>query len=272
MPPTKRSKIPNCSRASPAKSLDFLSRIPRPTTVESPANRFLISCVSRWNLAHCASTSSLSQNPGSVLPSCVAAWNLRPLTVAFPGVLLGFASFSSSSNGFSASNSQGFSDTGASISSQLVRCVPSVESLSFAKAAVRNFLELDVAQARSTFFMAKVEDFHHKRRRDEVMEQENSSVRAKIKNITVEYDANEDEVKRLEEKILEHRAKMASLMDEAESLEKGLLSNRRDTQVVVDEVVSLKEDYGKWVREIQDSDDKQGECLFKWEQLRRLFC
>ncbi|KZV21477.1 transcription factor HBP-1a-like [Dorcoceras hygrometricum] len=120
--------------------------------------------------------------------------------------------------------------------------------------------------------MAKVEDFHHKRHRAEVMEQENSSVRAQIKNLTVEYDANEDEVKRLEEKILEHRAKMALLMDEAESLEKGLLSNRRDTQVVVDEVVSLKEDYGKWVREIQDSDDKQGECLLKWEQLRRLFC
>ncbi|KZV26788.1 disease resistance protein [Dorcoceras hygrometricum] len=208
----------------------------------------------------------------------------------------------------------GFSDAGTSTSSQLIRSVPSVESLSFAKAAVRNFLELglhqlgetqrlamisavsilwvapefssdssllenvatifsdsDAAQAKSTSLMAKVEDFHHKRRKAEVMEQENSSVRAQIKNLTTEYDTNEDEVKRLEEKILEHRAKMASLMDEAESLE-NKLSNRRDTQIVVDEVVSLKEDYGKWVREIQDSDEKQGECLLKWEQLRRLFC
>ncbi|KZV33699.1 disease resistance protein [Dorcoceras hygrometricum] len=209
----------------------------------------------------------------------------------------------------------GFYDTGASTYSQLVRCVPSVESLSFSKAAVRNFLELglhqlgetqilamisvvsilraspefssdssllesvatifsdsDVAQARSMSLMAKVEDFHHKRRKAEAMEQENSYVRVQIRNLTAEYDANEDEVKKLEEKILEHRSKMASLMDEAESLENTLLSNRRDTQVVVDEVVSLKEDYSRWVREIQDSDEKQGECLLKWEQLRRLFC
>ncbi|KZV35435.1 disease resistance protein [Dorcoceras hygrometricum] len=209
----------------------------------------------------------------------------------------------------------GFSGAGASTSSQLIRSVPSVESLSFAKAAVRNFLELglhqlgetqrlamisavsilrvapefssdssllenvatifsdsDAAQARSTSLMAKVEDFHYKRRKAEGMEQENSSVRAQIQNLTTEHDTNEDEVKRLEEKILEHRAKMASLMDEAESLEKNLLSSRRDTQIVVDEVVSLKEEYGKWVREIQDSDEKQEECLLKWEQLRRLFC
>ncbi|KZV33665.1 disease resistance protein [Dorcoceras hygrometricum] len=181
----------------------------------------------------------------------------------------------------------GFSDAGTSTSSQLIRSVPSVESLSFAKAAVRNFLELglhqlgetqrlamisavsilrvapefssdssllenvatifsdsDAAQARSTSLMAKVEDFHYKRRKAEGMEQENSSVRAQIQNLTTEYDTNEDEVKRLEEKILEHRAKMASLMDEAESLEKKLLSSRRDTQIIVDEVVSLKEEYG----------------------------
>ncbi|KZV39013.1 hypothetical protein F511_37901 [Dorcoceras hygrometricum] len=147
----------------------------------------------------------------------------------------------------------GFSDAGTSTSSQLIRSVPSVESLSFAKAAVRNFLELglhqlgetqrlamisavsilrvapefssdssllenvatifsdsDAAQARSTSLMAKVEDFHYKRRKAEGMEQENSSVRAQIQNLTTEYDTNEDEVKRLEEKILEHRAKMAS--------------------------------------------------------------
>ncbi|KZV19077.1 flagellar associated protein [Dorcoceras hygrometricum] len=133
------------------------------------------------------------------------------------------------------------------------------------------FSDSDAAQARSTSLMAKVEDFHYKRRKAEGMEQENSSVRAQIQNLTTEYDTNEDEVKRLEEKILEHRAKMDSLMDEAESLEKNLLSSRRDTQIVVDEVVSLKEEYGKWVREIQDSDEKQGECLLKWEQLRRLF-
>ncbi|KZV39243.1 hypothetical protein F511_24471 [Dorcoceras hygrometricum] len=44
----------------------------------------------------------------------------------------------------------GFSDTGASISTQLVRCVPSVESLSFAKSAVRTFLELGLHQLGET--------------------------------------------------------------------------------------------------------------------------
>ncbi|KZV43274.1 hypothetical protein F511_36015 [Dorcoceras hygrometricum] len=55
MSPKKRGKIPKHSRASPAKSLGFLSRIPWPTTVESPASPFLISCISRLSLAHCAS-------------------------------------------------------------------------------------------------------------------------------------------------------------------------------------------------------------------------
>ncbi|KZV51191.1 TMV resistance protein N-like [Dorcoceras hygrometricum] len=131
-----------------------------------------------------------------------------------------------------------FSDARTSMSSQLVRCIPSMESISFAKVAVRNLLELglhqlgeskrlaiisvvsilraspefcseyplldsiatifsdsDVAQARSTLLMAKLEDFHHKHRRDEVMEQENLFARTQIKNLTVEYDANENRSK-----------------------------------------------------------------------------
>ncbi|KZV28938.1 hypothetical protein F511_13733 [Dorcoceras hygrometricum] len=456
MSPKKEGKIPKHSRVFSVKSLAFLSQIPRPIFVESPVNPFLISCISHRRSVPRAPISPLPQIPSTVPASCVASSTLRPSSVVFRGVPLGFASFSSAFNRFGAplfsakdtkasasvgitatpssapvkskkrkassapsrpiqssrerkystrsssrlvskfSNTDddpvdlvssppglgadddssgdedagnpqgsptteeliddysleerktglvpesdppcipsdlssrrarfqqlersainvdfGFSDAGTSTSSQLIRSVPSAESLSFAK-AVRNFLELglhqlgetqrlamisvvsilrvapefssdssllenvatifldsDAAQARSTSLMAKVEDFHYKRRKAEGMEQENSSVRAQIQNLTTEYDTNEDEVKRLEEKILEHRAKMASLMDEAESLEKKLLSSRRDTQIIVDEVVSLKEEYGEWAREIQESDEKQGECLLKWEQLRRLFC
>ncbi|KZV19340.1 hypothetical protein F511_22120 [Dorcoceras hygrometricum] len=50
----------------------------------------------------------------------------------------------------------GFSDAGASTSSQLIRCVPSVESLSFAKAAVRNFLELGLHQLGETQRLAMI--------------------------------------------------------------------------------------------------------------------
>ncbi|KZV46843.1 hypothetical protein F511_35139 [Dorcoceras hygrometricum] len=134
------------------------------------------------------------------------------------------------------------------------------------------FSDSDAAQAKSTSLMAKLEDFHKKRRQAEVMEQENLSVRTQIKKFTVEYDANKGEVKNLEEKILEHRTKMALLLDEAESLEKKLLSNKCETKAVVDELVSLKEDYGTWMREMQDSKDRQGDCLLKCQQLRRLFC
>ncbi|KZV53089.1 hypothetical protein F511_19760 [Dorcoceras hygrometricum] len=134
------------------------------------------------------------------------------------------------------------------------------------------FSDSDASQTKSTSLMDKLEDFRNKRRRAEAMEQENLSIRDKIRYLTVEYDANECEVKRLEKEILEHRSKMALLLDESEALKKKLLSSRCETKAVVDELVSLKEDYGAWTREMQDSEDKQGECLLKWEQLRRLFC
>ncbi|KZV33700.1 hypothetical protein F511_31052 [Dorcoceras hygrometricum] len=96
----EKRKTPKCSCAFPAKSLNLFSRVPRPSTVESPANPFLISCISHQSLVHRASISSLPQNPSAVLPSCVASSNLRPSIVAFQGVSLSFASYSSTSNHF----------------------------------------------------------------------------------------------------------------------------------------------------------------------------
>ncbi|KZV53001.1 myosin-11 [Dorcoceras hygrometricum] len=72
------------------------------------------------------------------------------------------------------------------------------------------FSDSDAAQAKSTLLMAKLEDFHNKRRQAENMEKETMVVRTQIKDLTAEYDANESEVKELEEKIHEHRMKMAS--------------------------------------------------------------
>ncbi|KZV25228.1 hypothetical protein F511_27566 [Dorcoceras hygrometricum] len=59
------------------------------------------------------------------------------------------------------------------------------------------FSVLDAAQARSTSLMAKLEDFHSKRHQEEKMEQEDLTIHAQIEEFTVEYDANEDEVRRL---------------------------------------------------------------------------
>ncbi|KZV39335.1 hypothetical protein F511_17527 [Dorcoceras hygrometricum] len=208
-----------------------------------------------------------------------------------------------------------FADVEASTSSQLAKSFPSAESLSYARTAVHNFLELglhqlgesqrlamisavsilkaspefsaehplldsiatifsdsDVAQTKLTSLMAKKDDFHNKRRRAEAMEQENLSVRDQIRNLTVEYDVCEDVVKRLEREIAEQRSKMALILDEAETLKKTLLSNRSATRAVVDELAGLKSEYVDWTKEIRDSEEKQGECLLKWEQLRRLFC
>ncbi|KZV46032.1 Heat shock transcription factor [Dorcoceras hygrometricum] len=134
------------------------------------------------------------------------------------------------------------------------------------------FSDSDVAQTKLTSLMAKRDDFHNKRRRAEAMEQENLSVRDQIRNLTVEYDVCEDVVKRLEREIAEQRSKMALILDEAETLKKTLLSNRSATRAVVDELAGLKSDYVDWTKEIRDSEEKQGECLLKWEQLRRLFC
>ncbi|KZT76912.1 Ran GTPase binding protein [Dorcoceras hygrometricum] len=119
--------------------------------------------------------------------------------------------------------------------------------------------------------MAKRESFNDKRRQAEAMEKENSSVRDQIRDLTVEYDASEIEVQRLEKEILEHRSRMASILDEAESLKTQLLSGRSATKAVVEELASLKDDYGDWMKEMRDSEAKQSECLLKWEQLRRAF-
>ncbi|KZV42736.1 hypothetical protein F511_10444, partial [Dorcoceras hygrometricum] len=207
-----------------------------------------------------------------------------------------------------------FADVEASTSSQLAKSFPSAESLSYARTAVHNFLELglhqlgesqrlamisavsilkaspefsaehhlldsiatifsdsDAAQTKLTSLMAKRDDFHTKRRRAEVMEQENLSVRDQIRNLTLEYDVCEDVIKQLEREIAEQRSKMALILDEAETLKKTLLSNRSATRAVVDELAGLKGDYVDWSKEIRDSEEKQGECLLKWEQLRRLF-
>ncbi|KZV57806.1 microtubule associated protein 1a [Dorcoceras hygrometricum] len=207
-----------------------------------------------------------------------------------------------------------FSDAGTSTSSQLVRCIPSMESLSFAKADVHNFLELglhqlgesqrlamisvisilraspeftseyplldsvstifsdlDAAQALSTSSLAKLEDFRSKHHRVEEMEQEGHHIRAQIKERIVEYDASEEDVKKLEEQILERRAKMAVLLDEAEALERKLVSYQREAKLVAGELVDLKDKYNMWTQDLRASEDKQGECLLKWEQLRRLF-
>ncbi|KZV54718.1 myosin-17-like [Dorcoceras hygrometricum] len=64
---------------------------------------------------------------------------------------------------------------------------------------------------------------------------------------------------------------MDSILDEAETLKKLLLSGRSATKAVVEELASLKGDYGDWMKEMRDSEEKQGECLLKWEQLRRIF-
>ncbi|KZV48193.1 hypothetical protein F511_20326 [Dorcoceras hygrometricum] len=207
-----------------------------------------------------------------------------------------------------------FSDAGTSTSSQPVRCIPSMESLFFAKTAVRNFLELglhqlgesqrlamvsavsilraspdfsseyplldsvatifsdsDAAQAMSTSLLAKLEDFHSKRHRVEEMEQEGLIIHAQIKERTVEFDASEGEVKKLEEQIVEHRAKMALLLDEAEALEKKLVSYQREAKLAAGELVGLKDKYNNWTQGLRASEEKQRECLLKWEQLRRLF-
>ncbi|KZV14426.1 hypothetical protein F511_43284 [Dorcoceras hygrometricum] len=191
-----KSKIPHRSRFSPTKSLKFLSQIPRPIFVESPTNPFLVSCISRRRSVPCASISSLPQNPATTPASCVASSTLRPSSVAFRGVPLGFASFSSASNRFGAPrlSAKGkksiapasvdksaiappaeakskkrkdfssrraklqeldssppnvdlsFADVEASTSSQLDKSFPSAESLSYARTAVHNFLELGLHQ------------------------------------------------------------------------------------------------------------------------------
>ncbi|KZV57375.1 125 kDa kinesin-related protein [Dorcoceras hygrometricum] len=131
------------------------------------------------------------------------------------------------------------------------------------------FSDSDAAQTKLTSLMAKRDDFHNKRRRAEAMEQENLSVRDRIRNLTVDYDVCEDVVKRLQREISEQRSNMALILDEAETLKKTLLSNRSATKAVVDEFTGLKGDYVDWTTEIRDSEAKQGECLLKWE---RLFC
>ncbi|KZV21502.1 hypothetical protein F511_08267 [Dorcoceras hygrometricum] len=113
-----------------------------------------------------------------------------------------------------------FADVGASTPSQLAKSFPSVESLFFARTAMQFYSEYplldsittifsdsDAAQAKSTLLMAKLEDFHNKRRQAEIMEQESLIVRTQINDLTAEYDANESEMKKLEEKIHEHRTK-----------------------------------------------------------------
>ncbi|KZV38334.1 hypothetical protein F511_24093 [Dorcoceras hygrometricum] len=205
-----------------------------------------------------------------------------------------------------------FADDDTSASSQLAKSFPSAESLSYARAAVRNFLELglhqlgdsqrlamisaasilkaspdfsseyflldsiaaifydsDAAQTKLTSLMAKRESFHDKRRQAEAMEKKNSSVRDRIRDLTVEYDANEIEVQRLEKEILERRSRMASILDEAESLKTQLLSGRSETKAVVEELASLKDDYGGWMKEMRDSEEKENECLLRWEKLHR---
>ncbi|KZV47977.1 glutamate receptor 2.7-like [Dorcoceras hygrometricum] len=86
-----------------------------------------------------------------------------------------------------------FADDEASTSSQLAKSFPSAESLSYARTAVHNFLELGLHQLGSA------------------------------------------------------------------------------TKAIVDELASLKDDYGDWTKEIRDSEEKQGEFLLKWVQLRRVF-
>ncbi|KZV55870.1 hypothetical protein F511_15720 [Dorcoceras hygrometricum] len=102
MPPKGKSKIPHGSRVSPTKSLKFLSQIPWPIFVESPANPFLISCISHRRSVPRAPISPLPQIPSAVPTSCVASSTLRPLSVVFRGAPLGFASFSSAFNRFGA--------------------------------------------------------------------------------------------------------------------------------------------------------------------------
>ncbi|KZV19271.1 hypothetical protein F511_37032 [Dorcoceras hygrometricum] len=62
---------------------------------------------------------------------------------------------------------------------------------------------------------------------------------------------------------------MASILDEAESLKTQLLSGRSETKAVVEELASLKDDYGGWMKEMRDSEEKENECLLKWEKLHR---
>ncbi|KZV43782.1 hypothetical protein F511_15398 [Dorcoceras hygrometricum] len=100
MPPKKRSKIPKYSRSSSTKSLELFSQIPNPSPVASPANPFLLPCISNRCLVRRAPNSPPRRNPHTFIPPYVESFSLRPPLATLQGFSFGFAGFSSSPNPF----------------------------------------------------------------------------------------------------------------------------------------------------------------------------
>ncbi|KZV42307.1 hypothetical protein F511_32389 [Dorcoceras hygrometricum] len=132
----------------------------------------------------------------------------------------------------------------------LVRCIPSMESISFAKAAVHNFLELDLHQLGESQRLAMISAI--------------SILRASPEFIS-EYP------------LLDSVAIIFSDSDAAQTLSNSSLSKLEDFRSKRRRVEEMEQE-GLHVRaqikertDLRASEEKQGECLLKWEQLRRLF-
>ncbi|XP_073314375.1 uncharacterized protein [Primulina huaijiensis] len=112
------------------------------------------------------------------------------------------------------------------------------------------FSQSDAAFATSADMISHRTSFQNKCEKKGDLDNHDKMLHEKIVAATVSYDAEEAEVKRLEEENQRRRARMVTLLDEAETLEATMLDNRRNSQAIGQQLLSLKDDYQIWIRKL----------------------
>lgn len=133
------------------------------------------------------------------------------------------------------------------------------------------FSQYDAAQVVSSDSLARLNSFRTRREKMEDLQNKEAAMCTQISTIMTEYDAEEVEVRRLEEAIVQHKARMTTLLEKAESLEVQMVANQEAAEAISQELIGSTADYHSCTRKLQEAESLQSSCLVKWEELRRLF-